>query len=190
MDLILLFSLLLPLTISPGPVNIALAGYGARNGILKTAPFFAGLLTSAALVILLCAVGVHGMISEEAVLGEVIRYAGIAYIFYLALGFLRGGTSDSGKKGKSGRFHDGFMLTLLNPKFYAMVVAVFGQFAIDRAGFLPVSLIFLATLAASQGVWLVFGAALKRLAANHIYDRMLGVVFGTMLALTGFLLLL
>ncbi len=184
MELILFISLLLAITVSPGPVNIALAGFGAKNGITRTMPFFIGVNASAAVVTLICALGIHELVLQHETIVKTIRYFGIAYIIYLSTKFFKPHHQSENSSLQNARFVDGFLLTVLNPKFYTMVVVVFSQSLTQKQGVAMISLLFLMTLLLANGVWLFFGVMINTITHNTKYDRAISYFFGIVLFLT------
>lgn len=116
-----------PLVCSPGPVNILLAGLGANHGILKNLPFIGGLICSATAVSVACLAGFQVVLQNKIVYNWLI-IAGSLYIMYLAVKLYRLQPNAIEKNVVTHRFQDGLLVTLINPKFYMMVTAVFAQF--------------------------------------------------------------
>jgi len=189
-------TLLLPLTLSPGPVNITLAGLGSAHGLMRAIPFFLGLTLSATIIAAFGGFGLNQVFSQYEGVYLTIRYVGIIYIFYLACKFFTHvpktadhEIEDQFQNKASHGFMDGFLLTALNPKFYIMVAVLFGQFlkpgdAPGDANIGPLVVMFIAVLAASQFVWLMAGKTFKMVLKSPRIIRTEGKFFGLMLALT------
>lgn len=184
MDTVLAFlALLLPLTLSPGPATIALAGLGMSQGVARAMPFFCGLLISVLIVLVAAGFGLAELFLRSAVAYEVVRWAGIAYVAWLGVKFLRARPLAQEAAAVRAGLGDGMLLTLLNPKFYAMVAAVFSQFLVPGSGGTTLPLIagMLAVLAGSQFVWLAAGAGLRPLLCSARAQRVQCVVSGLLL---------
>jgi len=187
-SVITFLGILLPLTLSPGPVNISLAGLGSTQGMVSAIPFFTGLTISAAVIAAFGGFGLQQVFTSQPMVYLAVRYAGIAYIFYLAYKFfihipVSSNTQDD-KKSSLG-FMNGLLLTSLNPKFYIMITVVFGQFLRpDNNNLWALVSLFVFVLAASQFVWLFTGKMFKHVLKNSKIMRAESKVFGALLALT------
>ncbi len=171
---ILLFVLFtVPLVASPGPVNILLVGLGVNHGVWKNLPFVGGLICSAALISFACLLGLQ-VILQNKIIHQTVVITGACYIGYLAIKLYRlvPGTIES--NASAHRFRDGLLVTLLNPKFYVMVTAVFAQFigeSVRSAIWVVLGFLLLLTLAHIG--WLVVGTTLQRVSRDV---RRLGVL--------------
>ena len=175
-------ALLLPLTLSPGPVNIALAAAGMSGGVRLALPFYSGLFISAVAIAIAGGMGLNELFLAQPIIYETLRYAGIAYIVYLALKLIRARPDVSDSAGSAYRFHDGLLLTALNPKYYVVVTVVYSQFLKPGQDTVWIVILGLATIVAfSQGVWLVVGAGFRPLLKSEKALRVQSVAFGALL---------
>jgi threonine/homoserine/homoserine lactone efflux protein len=149
-------AVLLPLTLSPGPATVALAGQGMAGGIFRSLPFYFGLLISTAIVTLICGLGFSELILTNKTLFLVMQYASIAYLFYLGTKLVRARPS-VGSFTQQYSFMNGLALSFLNPKLFVMMVALFSQFVDTPGDIKYVSGLFLVVIAFSQAVWLMLG---------------------------------
>ena len=177
-------ALLLPLTLSPGPATIALVGLGMNRGIVRSMPFYSGMLISAFGIAVASGMGLNAIFLANPAVYEILRYAGMGYILYLAWKFLRARPSISDSADGEYRVTDGMLLTALNPKFYLVVTVLFSQFL--KPGQDDVWAVILgltAVLAFSQFVWLAAGAGIKPLLKSERALRIQSRVFGVLLLL-------
>lgn len=183
-------ALLLPLTLTPGPATIALAGLGMKQGLLKSLPFYFGLLAAVFVIAVASAYGLTAILTRSDMIQQVIRTAGIAYILYLGVKVLRSKPAATAPASSGYTAVDGIVLTALNPKFYVMVVAVFSQFIGPEIAHTWVVIVgFTAVLAASLLIWLVAGAGLRPLMNSPRALRIQSLVFGLSLIGVGLYLL-
>jgi len=183
--------LLVPLTLSPGPATIALAGLGMNRGVVSSMPFYAGLLISAFVIAAASGMGLNSIFLANPTAYEILRTAGIGYILYLAWKFLRARPSISDSAGNGYSVYDGMLLTALNPKFYVIVTVLFSQFLKPgQDGVWAVILGFMAVLAFSQLVWLTAGAIIKPLLKSERARRIQSRVFGVLLLMVVIFMLL
>ena len=184
-------ALLLPITLSPGPVAITIAGMGMSNGILRSLPFFFGVLIAALFISVLSGWGLVGILVTSPVLYKIVRYAGLAYLVYLAWKFMRARPTASKMTGSEYTLYDGMLLLALNPKFYLLVTVSFSQFLKPGQGvvwFLVLGMVSL--IAFSLLVWLAAGAGLKPLLKSQRALRAQSIVFGVLLLSVAIYLLL
>lgn len=182
--------LLLPITLSPGPATIALAGLGMSHGVVRSMPFFSGLLVACLIIVAAGGLGLNELFLSSPLAYEIIRYAGIAYILYLAWKLLRAKPKVDGEAPASAGFFDGMLLTALNPKFYVLVTVFYSQFLKPGQGglyYLIAGLVIVLTL--SQLVWLLIGAGMRPLLKSERALQIQTTVFGIMLILVAVYLL-
>lgn len=181
-QVIAFLAVLLPLTLSPGPVTITMAGAGMSVGIVRTLPLYAGIVLAAFVIGAVCGLGLNELFLADARVYAAIRYAGIAYIVYLGWKFLRARPSPTEPGAAPAGLVDGLLLTALNPKFYVMVVAVFSQFLRPGEGAMWLLVFGLAaTIAGSAFAWLLAGASLRPLLRSARALRIQAVSFGVLL---------
>jgi len=183
-NILTFLGLLLPITLSPGPATIALAGTGMRHGFAKSMPFFLGLIFAAVLIIVAGGFGLNELFLSIPAVYTAIRYAGIAYILYLAWKLFRARPEIDEDATASYGFLDGMLLTVLNPKFYVLVTVFYSQFLKPGEGGLLQMIVGLSlVMIFSQAVWLGIGAGLKPLLKSSRALRIQTTIFGIMLAL-------
>lgn len=188
METIIAFlAVLLPLSLSPGPVVIVLAGISMSRGAMAAVPFYLGMQTSVLAVSLAAGYGLVQLLVAWPAAYAAIRYAGIAYIAWLAWKFASARPSPphegAGAPGsRAPGYVDGLLATLLNPKFYVMVMAVFSQFLGTGPAAVPKLVAGMwATMTASAAVWWLAGAGLRPLLQSARALHIQSVVFGAML---------
>ena len=174
--------MVLPLTLSPGPATIALAGLGMRSGVVAAIPFYTGMMASCAVIALAAAFGLNELFLASPLAYDTVRYLGIAYIVYLAVRIFRSAPPVEGTVVRLYGLRDGLLLSVLNAKYYVVVSAVFSQFLLpgaDSNGLVVAALITLVAL--SQAVWLVAGAGLRPLMRSPLAFRIQSLVFSVSL---------
>ncbi len=190
-NILTFLGLLLPITLSPGPATIALAGTGMANGLVKSMPFFFGLFFAGLLIIVAGGFGLNELFLSIPAVYSVIRYAGIAYILYLAWKLFRARPEIGEQAAASYRFLDGMLLTALNPKFYVLVTVFYSQFLKPGEGGLLAMVVGLSlVMIFSQAVWLGIGAGLRPLLKSSRALRIQTTIFGILLALVAVYLLI
>lgn len=187
-----LIAFLIPLAYSPGPGNLFFAAAGARFGLGATLPALAGYHVATWVVTLAAGLGLAAAVGAAPGLFTALRWAGVAYVLWLALGFLLA-AAGAGPEGQGGDarpagFGSGALLLLLNPKAYVIIALMFSQFlpvgqeAGHGAAVLWITTVFTLNNLVAFTVWSLAG---DRLAA-HFRDtgsaRRLNTFFGVLLA--------
>ena len=132
----LLASLLIELTPGPNMAYLALisATLGRRYGFATTAGVALGLM----IIGILAAMGVSKAISLSPVLFQILRWAGVFYMLYLAWTGWRAETENSPSKQPSTQeltryFRHGLVINLLNPKAGLFFIAILPTFLSQQA---------------------------------------------------------
>lgn len=115
--------------ITPGPNMTWLALLSAREGRMAGLQAVAGIASGLALLAVIAATGVSALISAWPALYEALRWAGVAFLLYLAWEAWVG-EKDDGKRPDLGKhFRRGLVVNLLNPKAAAVFVVMIPSFA-------------------------------------------------------------
>lgn len=119
-------------SISPGPVNIVALDSGARYGFSASLRHVTGATLGFSLLLLLTGLGLHALLLQWPQLTDVIRWAGAAFLLYMAWRL----ASDAGELGtgpasKRPSLTHGAVMQWLNPKAWLASVAGMGTYASD-----------------------------------------------------------
>ncbi|MEZ5998544.1 MAG: LysE family translocator [Hyphomonas sp.] len=121
--------------LTPGPNMGWLATLSAKRGRRAGMMAVAGITLGLALQLVAAATGLSGLLAGSVVLYELLRWAGVAFMVYLAWEAFSddGSASPAIGHGPSG-FRRGLIANLLNPKALAFYLVVVGQFAHPSGG--------------------------------------------------------
>jgi len=121
--------------LSPGPAVIAVTAESASNGFRRSLWVILGIAVANAFFFILSATGIVALILASSLLFAIIKWAGVAYLFYLGVGALfgRSGAFNIKTKNKEQRssykvFLKGFILEISNPKALLYFSALLPQF--------------------------------------------------------------
>jgi threonine/homoserine/homoserine lactone efflux protein len=171
------------MVISPGPGNTILAAAGGKFGVGGSARFWAGFETGNVFLCLLYGFGLGQVFRHFPVLSEVMKWASIVYLVYLAYGFFKSGSLSDAKDVRPLSFIDGFISVSLNPKIHSMIFVMFSQFLKpDRPIAGQVILItsaFLIVCIVSHLIWLYGGQVLFKRAKTERAVKLQGYLFGS-----------
>jgi threonine/homoserine/homoserine lactone efflux protein len=142
----------LVLTATPGPDMLLIAsrsvGQGKAAGFATLAGIQVGTYCHAAAA----ALGLSQLFVVVPIAYDVVRYAGVAYLLYLAWQTFRSTATAFAPTAGLRRypiavvFRQGLLTNLLNPKMALFVLALFPQFVSPAAGTVAVQIMLLATL--------------------------------------------
>lgn len=171
---------------SPGPATLSLAAAGAAFGARRGIAYLAGLTIGMVVVMGIVASGVVGLLLAVPGAGPVVTGLAALYFVWLAWRIATAPPlSEEGQARPPPTFAAGLLLSLVNPKGYAAMAALYsgfvlipGRLALDVA----VKMAGLTLVIAAVNVgWLLVGAALTRLFRDPRSNRIVNVVFAVLL---------
>lgn len=171
---------------SPGPANISLAATAAAFGGRRSLPYLFGIVSGMAVVVTVAAGGVTGALFAVSGLQPAFAIAAAAYFLYLAYRIATAPPlEETAGERRQPAFAAGLFLSLVNPKAYAAMTALFSGFAltgVDPAAGLAIKLAVIACVVVSvTALWLLAGAGLTRLFRDPKLNRLVNVIFAALL---------
>jgi len=142
----------LALTATPGPDMLLIASRSASQGRASGFATLAGIQAGTYCHALAAAFGLSQLFLAVPIAYDVVRYAGAAYLLYLAWKTLRSTGTVIAPTVATRRFpigvvfRQGLLTNLLNPKMALFVLALFPQFVQPSAGSVAVQIMVLATV--------------------------------------------
>lgn len=117
------------LVVTPGPIVTLVIATGASQGIRAALVTVAGTTTGNALLIAGIALGLSWVLANVAILFDVLRWAGAAYLIWLGVQAWRSAGRTSAAPPPSGvNFTRGVLVAMTNPKTIAFFTAFLPQF--------------------------------------------------------------
>ena len=193
--LLLFTSASLLLALAPGPDNIFVLTQSALKGRLVGLVVTLGLCTGLIVHTSAVALGVAAVFQASALAFNLLKYAGAAYLLYLAWGAFRAGasvlSSESDQEISLARYYlRGIVMNVTNPKVSIFFLAFLPQFTRPEMGSLPLQMLvlgavfILATLLVFGAISLlagVLGQWLRRSArAQQLLNKTAAVVFAAL----------
>jgi threonine/homoserine/homoserine lactone efflux protein len=171
---------------SPGPATLSLAAAGAAFGTRRVAGYLAGIVIGMVAVMAITASGVVGLLLALPGVAPVVTGAAALYFVWLAWRIATAPplATDGGER-RSPSFLGGFGLSLVNPKGYAAMAALFSGFVLLRdrlaldAG-VKIALLT-AVIVVVNVLWLMSGALLTRFFRDPRSNRIINIVFAVLL---------
>ncbi|MEV0406232.1 LysE family translocator [Actinoallomurus sp. NPDC050550] len=160
----------LTLVAVPGPNHLYITtrsvGEGRRAGIASAL----GVETGTLVHVLAAAAGLSALVAASATAFGAVRYAGAAYLVYLAVRTLRRG-DDEGlvlePRPLRRVYLDGVLVNLFNPKVILFFLAFLPQFVDEQAGAVPVQIVVMGLVTALIGLASDFAYALAAGSLGH-----------------------
>jgi len=156
---LLLFSTAcLALTATPGPDMLLIASRSASQGKAAGFATLAGIQAGTYCHALAAAFGLSQLFLLVPLAYDIVRYAGAAYLLYLAWKTVSAGApaaapqADAVCRTVGTMFRQGLLTNLLNPKIALFVLALFPQFVRPEAGSVALQIMLLATILNAIGI--------------------------------------
>lgn len=181
-----LASMLIEVTPGPNMAYLALisASEGRRAGFLTVAGIALGLGT----IGVAAALGLAGIVAGSPLIYEVLRWAGLLFLLYLAFDAWRGADGEAAPgNGNRAHFTRGLVTNLLNPKAALFFITVIPAFSPDTGPTLATDLVLVAIYVAVatliHAAIVVAAGAATPLLADERRAAVLRRVFAVLLAL-------
>ncbi|WP_404452038.1 LysE family transporter [Virgibacillus necropolis] len=178
MSIIAFLSYVIITSITPGPSNILMMNEARKCGIVGAWQFSSGILVGFAVLGIMSGVLTTSLYNLIPIVEPYFKFAGSAYLLYLAwqIGFPKG--SKKGDKNKQSSFLSGFIFQVINIKSILFFLTVMSAFILPfHHSIKPI--VFYLTLAIFLGwlallVWSGFGSIFKNLFIK--YDKSFRVI--------------
>ncbi len=176
----------LALLANTGPATLSLAATGAAFGARRGLGYLIGIAVGMIVVMCIIATGVVGVLMALPGAAPVLTALAAAYIVYLAYCIATAPPLlDSTQQHHQPSFMGGMFLSLVNPKAYAVLAALFSGFVLVEEGLhidaALKTIILLTILSITNTAWLFAGAALTRFAREPNINRAINVTFAVLL---------
>ena len=171
---------------SPGPATLSLAAAGAAFGARRVVGYFIGIVVGMVAVMAIKASGMVGLLLAVPGATPVVTVAAALYFVWLAWRIATAPPlTEEASQGQPPSFAGGLALSLINPKGYAAMAALFsgfvllgGRLALDVA----LKIALLTVLITGVNIaWLMSGALLTRFFREPRSNRIINLVFALLL---------
>lgn len=162
-------------SITPGPNNMMLLASGVNFGFSRTIPHMLGISIGFTLMTALVGLGLGEIFQRMPVLYTALKYAGAAYMLWLAWGIAHSGpVGDGDARGKPMTFLQAAAFQWVNPKAWVMAVgaiSTYSQPANYTISVLLIAAIFGAVNLPTVSLWAAFGSAMRRFLRDPVIVR-------------------
>lgn len=171
---------------TPGPNNIMLMSSGLTHGFRRTLPHMAGVTLGFAFMIASVGVGLGAVFLAYPVLETVLKYAGAAYLLYLAfiIATSAPATAEDAARRAPMTFWGAAMFQWVNGKGWVVVIGTITAYAaIARFpwNILIQTAVSLAAGAASTVAWALFGSSLRSVRGSGRSVRVFNITMAVLL---------
>jgi threonine/homoserine/homoserine lactone efflux protein len=171
---------------TPGPNNIMLLSSGLTYGFRRTIPHIAGITIGFAFMVGAVGLGLGTVFLAYPILQTILKYAGTAYLIYLAAVIAFSGPAKPGEAQGRGpmTFWGAAMFQWINAKGWVIVIgtitayAAIAQFPLNIAIQTVISLI---VGALSTVAWALFGTALRPVLTSERLVRAFNILMAVLL---------
>ncbi len=172
-------------SITPGPNNMMLMTSGANFGWRRTLPHWAGVVTGFTGLVISCGLGLGGLFVTYPVLHEILKWAGAAYLIWLAAKIaLSRSLSPAKGQARPMTFVGAVAFQLVNVKAWAMALgAVTTYVPAERyfANLWVAAAVFGVVNAPCVSLWLTCGVVLRRFLERPAVLRTFNIVMAALL---------
>lgn len=157
---LLYFAALLAIMSTPGPSHILMLSNSLSNGFSRAKYTAMGDLSANFLQMIAATVGLATVLHQSPDVFQFIKFAGVAYLFYLGVKLLLSNTHKDfhlvQKRSRQSLYWQGFMTSAVNPKAIVFFTALFPQFINTQEPLLPQFAVLSSTFILVDGLFLCF----------------------------------
>ena len=170
---------------TPGPNNIMVLSSGLTYGFRRTMPHILGITFGFAFMVGAVGLGFGTVFLAFPVLQTILKYAGAAYLIYLAGAIAMSGPPKPGEAGRGPMtFWGAALFQWVNVKGWVMVIGTITAYAAIAS--FPWNIAIQTTLSLLMGiistsVWTLFGSALRPVLTSPTAVRIFNVVMAILL---------
>lgn len=187
-SLLPIISYVLISSFTPGPSNISSASLAVLHGYKNTLKYQTGLAAGVFLLMFLSGLLSTTIVKTFPSFEPIMRYAGAAYILYLAFGILKASYTFTKQESKPLGFLHGFMLQILNPKLFVYAFTLFSAFLATTTKNMAFLILVVVVLAAvsfcATSTWALFGTAIKAYLHNPRLSKIINIILSLSLVYT------
>ena len=171
---------------TPGPNNIMLLASGLTYGFRRTIPHIAGIVIGFAFMVAAVGLGLGTVFLAYPILETILKYAGAAYLVYLAAVIAFSGPAKPGEDKTRGpmTFWGAAMFQWINAKGWVMVIGTITAYAAIAS--YPWNILLQVALSLLIGwvacaAWVLCGTSLQSLVKSPVVVRAFNIVMALLL---------
>lgn len=171
---------------TPGPNNIMLLTSGLNFGFRRTLPHLAGVVFGFAFMIAVSGLGLGAVFTAYPLLQTVLKYAGAAYLIYLAVAIALSGppTPGAAERRRPMTFFGAALFQWINVKGWVMVIGTITAYAAIAS--YPWNILLQVAVSlligwVSCAAWVLCGTSLQSLVKSPVVVRAFNIVMALLL---------
>jgi threonine/homoserine/homoserine lactone efflux protein len=171
---------------TPGPNNIMLLTSGLNFGFRRTLPHLAGVVFGFAFMIAVSGLGLGAVFTAYPLLQTVLKYAGAAYLIYLAVAIALSGppTPGAAERRRPMTFFGAALFQWINVKGWVMVIGTITAYAAVAS--YPWNILLQVAVSlligwVSCAAWVLCGTSLQSLVKSPVVVRAFNIVMALLL---------
>jgi len=171
---------------TPGPNNVMLLSSGLTHGFRRTLPHIAGVIIGGSFMIAAVGVGLGSVFVAYPVLKTILKYAGAAYLIYLAIGIAMSGATKVDQDNRRGpmTFWGAAVFQWINIKAWVMVIGTITAYA--AIAVFPWNIVIQTGISLLMGIlatttWALFGSSLRPILTSPNKVRVFNLVMALLL---------
>jgi threonine/homoserine/homoserine lactone efflux protein len=171
---------------TPGPNNIMVLSSGLTYGFRRTLPHIAGIAIGVSFMVAATGLGLGAIFIAWPILQTILKYAGIAYLIYLAFIIAMSGAVTPGQdnQGAPMTFWGAALFQWVNVKGWVMAIGIITAYSAVAS--FPWNIAVQAALmfvmgAVSSALWALFGSSLRPVLTSPRTVRAFNVVMAALL---------
>ena len=174
---------------TPGPNNVLVLSSGLTYGIRRTLPHIAGIAIGVSFMVAAMGVGLGAIFTAYPVLQTILKYAGIAYLIYLAFVIAMSEPVAPGQVNQRGpmAFWAAALFQWVNVKGWVMAIGIVTAYSAIAS--FPWNIAMQAALMFVMGglsslVWAFFGSSLRRILTSRSAVRAFNILMALLLLMS------
>jgi threonine/homoserine/homoserine lactone efflux protein len=176
-------------SVTPGPNNTMLLSSGVNFGFNRTIPHMLGISCGFAVMVLAVGLGLGAVFKAYPVLYTVLRYAGAAYLLYLAYKIATSGpvTDATDKKARPMSYLGAAAFQWVNPKAWVMAIGAISTYTPMNGYFTNVviiALVFGIVNLPAVSMWAGCGSLLRNVLRDPFWLRVFNGVMAALLVVS------
>jgi len=170
---------------TPGPNNVMLLSSGLTHGFRRTLPHIVGVTFGVAFMVAAVGLGFGTVFIAYPVLQTILKYAGAAYLIYLAAAIaMPGPPSAEGHQRRPMTFWGAAVFQWINVKGWVMVIGTITAYAAIAS--FPWNIVIQTAISLVMGTlstvaWALFGSGLRPLLTSRLAVRAFNIVMAALL---------
>jgi threonine/homoserine/homoserine lactone efflux protein len=179
--------------ITPGPNNIMLTASGSAFGFTRSIPHMLGIAIGFPLLVVAIGLGLGEILVRFPAVHTVLKYAGAAYLLYLAWRIAQAGSADGGAaNARPLNFLEAVGFQWINPKAWVISLSAIPAFTTVggnyHAEILVISLVMGIVALPTLVIWCLFGVGIRQLIRSPRSARVVNLALAGLVALSVVLL--